>query len=280
MREEKDRSGKWMVTHHGDSLLRLAGMKNLRAWRPGPAEVLTPLQAPDGFLEVFLDNDPQPSPVLIEIATYPEHRAADQSLFDALSVLLARRQVPDVLTVVLHPKGQIRLAGSHQRASRQAWTSVAVAWRVLELWTLAAEELLAANDVGLIPWVPLTTFAGPPEELLRQCRERIDQQAKPEERANLLAVSQVLARLRYTDPGLLAFFGGSQIMIESPLIQELMATRMHKAILGLLAKRFGKLPADLEKSLRAIQDEDRLDQLVCWAAECPDVAAFAKQLTP
>jgi hypothetical protein len=167
MREEKDRSGKWMVTHHGDSLLRLAGMKNLRAWRPGPAEVLSPLQAPDGFLEVFLDNDPQPSPVLIEIATYPEHRAADQSLFDALSVLLARRQVPDVLTVVLHPKGQVRLAGSHQLASRQAWTSVAVAWRVVELWTLAAEELLAANDVGLIPWVPLTTFAGPPEELLR-----------------------------------------------------------------------------------------------------------------
>jgi hypothetical protein len=69
-------------------------------------------------------------------------------------------------------------------------------------------------------------------------------------------------------------------MIESPLIQELMATRMHKAILGLLAKRFGKLPADLEKSLRAIQDEDRLDQLVCWAAECPDVTAFAKQLMP
>jgi hypothetical protein len=34
MREEKDRSGKWLLTHHGDSLLRLAGMKTLRmaAW--------------------------------------------------------------------------------------------------------------------------------------------------------------------------------------------------------------------------------------------------------
>jgi hypothetical protein len=49
MREEKDRSGKWLLTHHGDSLLRLAGMKSLRPWRPGPAEILSPLQASDGF---------------------------------------------------------------------------------------------------------------------------------------------------------------------------------------------------------------------------------------
>jgi hypothetical protein len=151
MREEKDRSGKWMVTHHGDSLLRLAGMKTFRAWRPASAEVVTPLQAPDGLLEVFFGSDPEPSSVLIEIATYPEHRADDQALFDALSIMLARRQVPDVLTVVLHPKGQLRVAGSHQRASVQGWTSVAVAWRVLELWTMQAEDLLAANDVGLIP---------------------------------------------------------------------------------------------------------------------------------
>jgi hypothetical protein len=229
-------------------------------------------------LEAFLDDDRAPSPVLVEIATYPEQRAADQSLFDTLSVLLAQRQVPDVLTVVLHPKGHMQVAGNHQRASRQGWTSAAVAWRVLELWTLPAEELLAIEDVGLVPWIPLTKFAGPPQELLQQCREQIDRLAKPEERANLLAVSQVLARLRYTDAGLLAFFGGNQIMIESPLIQELMVSQTHKSILVLLKHKFGPVPADVQRRLHAVQEEELLQQLICWASDCPDLDAFASHL--
>ncbi len=33
-------------------------------------------------------------------------------------------------------------------------------WRVVELWELSATELLAMNDVGLVPWIPLTRRAG------------------------------------------------------------------------------------------------------------------------
>jgi hypothetical protein len=62
-------------------------------------------------------------------------------------------------------------------------------WRVVELWNVAADDLLAADDVGLIPWVPLTRFVVPPEQMLQICRERIDRQARPTERENLLAVS-------------------------------------------------------------------------------------------
>jgi hypothetical protein len=86
---------------------------------------------PDGLLEVYFDTDPEPSPVLIEFATFPEQRAHDQALFDALGVLLARRKVPEVLTVVLHPKGKVQVTGNHQRQSPLGWTSVAVAWRVM-----------------------------------------------------------------------------------------------------------------------------------------------------
>ena len=67
-------------------------------------------------------------------------------------------------------------------------------------------------------------------------------------------------------------------MIESPLIQELMASRMHKAILRVLGDKFGKVPVEVELGLRAIVDEDRLDQLISWAAQCPDLAAFAARL--
>ena len=33
---------------------------------------------------------------------------------------------------------------------------------------MPAEDLLAAGDVGLIPWVPLTEYDGPAETLLEQ----------------------------------------------------------------------------------------------------------------
>ena len=55
-----------------------------------------------------------------------------------------------------------------------------------------------------------------------------------------MAVCQVLTRLKYNEPQLLAIFGGKQIMIESPLIQEIVAERMHKDILGVLEARLGR----------------------------------------
>jgi len=74
----------------------------------------------------------------------------------------------------------------------------------VELWTIPAEELLEAGDVGLIPWVPLTDFAAPPETMLRRCREAVETHAPPAEKANLLAVTQVFSFLRYNDLAILA----------------------------------------------------------------------------
>src|SRR5439155_26645139 len=146
------------------------------------------------------------------------------------------------------------------------------------LWKLPAEELLAAGDVGLIPWVPLTQYAGPPEVPLQQCRERIDQQARPEERASLLAVTQVMANLQYNNPQLMTILGGSQVMIESPLIQEIMtksaAERSHKHIVSVLEERFGRVPEDAVANLSLVLDEDQLDGLLKQAMRCSDLDAF------
>jgi hypothetical protein len=92
-------------------------------------------------------------------------------------------------------------------------------------------------------------------------------------------VTQVLTQLRYNEPGLLSIFGGSQIVIESPLIQELMAKRMHKAILRILSGRFGSIPLDIQTILQGVQDDARLDDLVEWAARCPDLEAFRQHLS-
>ncbi len=127
--------------------------------------------------------------------------------------------------------------------------------------------------------MPLTQFDEPPEALLRQCRQRIDEKAAAGEHANLLAVTEVLTWLRYNEAGLLAILGGKQIMIESPLIQELVAERAHKYILLVLTDRFGTVPPEIISALPPIQDEKKLDELVVWASRCPDLEAFRSRLT-
>jgi hypothetical protein len=67
--------------------------------------------------------------------------------------------------------------------------------------------------------------------------------------------------------------------IWSPLIQELMAQRAHKDILGFLAGRFGSVPQEIEAAVRAIQDESRLDQLVDWTASCSNLEEFRTRLS-
>jgi len=84
----------------------------------------------------------------------------------------------------------------------------------VELWTIPAEELLEADDVGLIPWVPLTDVADPPETMLRRCREAIEEHAPPGEKATLLAVTQVPSFLRYNDLALLAVLGGKEVILK------------------------------------------------------------------
>ena len=66
---------------------------------------------------------------------------------------------------------------AEELVSRHGLTQLTCRWRVVELWTVSAAELLAANDVGLIPWVPLARFDDPPEVIVRQCYQRIEQQA-------------------------------------------------------------------------------------------------------
>jgi hypothetical protein len=188
----------------------------------------------------------------------------------------------ELLVLVLHPKGNQRAAGSADLQSAGGWTRLQAAWKVVELWTVPAADLLAAGDVGLIPWVLLSKFDGPPEPIFRECRSRIDRDGRPEERENLLAVSQVLAGLRYDDPRLFQILGGREAMIESPVLQQLEAEWTQEAhrndIIESLTARFGDEAEKLAAKLDVIDDEARLKELVRAAATCPDLDAFRRQL--
>ena len=58
-------------------------------------------------------------------------------------------------------------------------------------------------------------------------------------------------------------------MIESPLIQEIVAEIRHKDILRILKFRFQTIPLEIPKLLAKIEDETKLDHLADWCSNVP-----------
>jgi hypothetical protein len=277
--QDYDRTSKWLIQHHGDSILRIAGVRDLVSWRPLQAELVQPRQLPDGLVEAQLAGQPEPDLYVLELATYPDQRVLEQVLRDMTLVYLDRRVLPEVLVLVLRPKGNVPADDSQELQSPQGWTRWRVNWKVIKLWTIPAEDLLATGDLGVIPWVPLSQISGPPEPVIQQCRERIDRLSLSEERENLLAVTQVLTGLRYNEPGLLTILGGQDAMIESPLIQEIVAKVKRKGILTNLQERFGSVSPETVSALQAVENDAALEELMKWSVHCPDIESFRERIS-
>ncbi|QEH38606.1 hypothetical protein OJF2_72100 [Aquisphaera giovannonii] len=311
---EYDRSSKWLIQHHGASILRLAGITDVVEWEPLQAEVVQPRGLPDGFLRARRATQPEPGLYVIEVATYPEPRIAEQAVRDAALVYLNRGIVPEVIVLVLRRRGRRPAPRMARLRSESGQTSFHVKWRMIELWEIPAEVLLAAEDVGVLPWVSLSKIDGPPEPVLRRCRERIDREAPPDEHESLLAVSQVLARLRYHDETLFQLLGGRKAMLELPFLEELKAEWIREAvekekaareavekekaarevaekaareadheaacriILEVLGARFGSAAKELRAELAAINDDARLGELARLAGTCKTLEAFHARL--
>jgi len=241
-------------------------------------------------LKVRLQGESRDDLFLLEVATYPERRVGKQLTGDLMLVYLDRGELPEAVTLVLRPKGKYRIPRSRNLCRRHGLSSCRLKWRVVELWTIPAEDLLQAQDVGLIPWVPLTDSSDPPETMIQRCREAIEQHASPGEQANLLAVTQVLTYLRYNDLGLLTILGGRKVMLESPLIDELVMEKYgelftektretacetaHQYIVTVLEARFGDVPQDLAEEIESVIDGKQLKGLVRTAVACSDLDAF------
>jgi hypothetical protein len=162
-----------LIQHRGDSILHLAGVRDIVAWRPLQAELVQPRRLPDGLIEVRRRGRAETGLFIVEISTYPYARLAQQAARDAMLVFLDREILPEVLVLVLHPHGNQQAAGELTLHSAEGLTRLQVTWRTIELWTIPAEDLLAAGQIGLIPWVPLANNAVPPEAIFRECRDRI-----------------------------------------------------------------------------------------------------------
>ena len=286
---EYDKSSKWYIQRHGDSILRMAGVRDIASWTARQAELVLPRQLPDGVLSVLEHGRTEPDIYILEFATYPDARVPSQAVRDAVMWFLERDVLPEVLVLFLHEKGNVPAADSIELKSRKGFTTMRVSWRAIKLWELPAEDLLALGDAALLPWVPLAQLSGPPEPIVRQCKARIDHEVPSPDREDLLTVAQFLLKLRYNDEAVLKklrdLLGGREAMIQSPLYQEFVeeakrkgATEaMRRAILKVLVRRLGPAAKDLAVDLEAVEF-DRLDDLIDFAAECRTLDEFRARL--
>src|SRR5262249_15499422 len=107
-RHDFDKGSKRLIGTHGNAVLYLGGARQVTRWRALQAEVVQPRQLPDGLLEVFFAGRKKPDYFLLEVATYPEARVLEQALDDLTLTYQTFRQMPELLILVLHPKGQAR----------------------------------------------------------------------------------------------------------------------------------------------------------------------------
>jgi hypothetical protein len=290
MRQDKDRSSKWLLAHHADAILRLGGITGFTSWRALQAETVAPRRLPDGLIEVRFPGGTEPTLVLVELETYPDSDVDRQILDDLMLIAVDRKIVPEVVSLVFKPKGHLKVAGTSERASPSGRTKIGGSWPVVRLWELEAETLLASPDAGVIPWVPLAHTTLGPDELMTRCRDRLIQVPDPNDRAGLIAVTQILAGLAFPDRRFLKLFGGAKLMIDSPVLDEVkelireqvreqvrvQAAQEH--VLSALEARFGVVPVEQIAQLNAITDETKLKALHRLAVTCPDMAAFAAGL--
>lgn len=311
MQQDKDRAAQWwLFAHFGKAMLKLAGVEHVATCTAVKDALVAPRRYPDGLLEVTYDGRPTKGLYLVEIESYAD-ADADRQMFENLMLVAAdRRRMPEAIMLVLWPKGNARVAGRYEMTSLERGTTITASWRFVEVWTLNATNLLAENDVGLVPWVPLTRFDVPAEDLLRECRARIDRDAPPVRRPALLGVAQILAGFALLDRRLMDILGGPSMLLESPYLQEvtkLLEERLKKqlaaelteqvsrevteqvgrktkhdervqAIMDVLTARFRTIPADLAPLIVAVTDVSRLADLHRWAVVCPDLAAFRSRL--
>jgi hypothetical protein len=283
LRFRYDASSKWLIENHADAILRLAGVTGVVSFKALPGEVVQSRQLPDGLVEVRLAGRPDPALFLIEINTYPDNRVPGELLDDLMLTYLNRRQLPELVTLVLCPKGNLQVNPRAEVVSPLGWSRLEAGWRVVNLWELSAADFLPLTDPGLAPWVPLTRLDVPAEQVIQQCKDVIEANSEGGQKANLLAVTEILSGLVHDERMLETILRGGFGMIESPVLKKWLreseVAAYQSMLLGAVSRRFGTVPPDVSATVRLITDHPRLELLLDSAYSAATLDDFRAALT-
>ncbi len=196
---EFDGGSAWLVQHFGRALLGLAGVTLSGGVTALAPKIGVATRVPDGLLQAdATDPAAVPELYLLEIATRGETRLPQQMHDDLALSRLALKRVPNGVAFVLWPHAAAGLVERHREESSRGWSSVETRWKVIRCYELDAAAVLVRGEPGLAPIALVAQTTEPAPRLAEQVRQLVDVQVPDGvEQANLLAVCQVFAELRY-----------------------------------------------------------------------------------
>jgi hypothetical protein len=68
---DSDASCKWMIQHHADAIIRMAGYRHIASWKAVQAAPVHPRRLPDGLIEIHRPGRREPILFVLEISSYP-----------------------------------------------------------------------------------------------------------------------------------------------------------------------------------------------------------------
>jgi predicted transposase YdaD len=216
--------------------------------------------------KLFLIQDPDPCLVRNEFESTYKAEAPLKGL--RYSVLARSRHGLPVRTifVLLRPEadGQA-FSGTPEEEWPDGTKYLVFRYNVVRVWELPTEPLLA-GDLATLPLAPISRVSE--EDLyavVRRVRERIGQEASPDEAAELLAATGFLLGLTHSGEPLKALLEGLGRMRESATYQlavEEGEVREGKRWLHRLGERLiGPMSPEIQAKIEKIDDLDRLHHL-------------------
>jgi predicted transposase YdaD len=280
-RGEKDHGTNWLTQHHARAVVRLLGLSGFRSCRPAHTRITLPQAIPDGLLEVEMPTSEEPLPILVEWEAYPSKETEQQVVKDMDLAEIALGVLPDTVVIILSPKGKAQTRSRIQN-SALGWSGRRHHWRVLEMAKVPDSLILALNEVALIPLLVLSKSKQKPQTLLEQCRQRIEEQARPEESPTLLTITAIFATMRYARAEeWLRLLGGKTMLAQSSLYQQWMDEKEREtrqdAIIRVLKARFTEVPEQLAAEIRTVTDSEHLGRGIDHAALCTSLKDFRKR---
>ncbi len=195
-------------------------------------------------------------------------------LYNALLYFRFRVPVHSVVILLRPAADHYRWTGKLDYVGRPRKGKMNFTYEVIRLWQQPVRRYLKGG-LGTLPLAPLCKLAEglPLEEALqaviRQVCNRLEREARPEDRAKLLTATYVLTGLRVPREISARLFQGVQGMKESSTYQAIleegraegMASALRKTLLRQGGQKFGPpSPSNLE-ALTAITDLSRLERM-------------------
>jgi predicted transposase YdaD len=168
--------------------------------------------------------------------------------------------------VVLHRGADSpQLTGLYERGFPGEPFDVALRYRVLRVWQVAAQEWLSGG-LGLVPLAPLGDMRQQDlPEVIARMKQRLDREAPPGQAADLWSATYILMGLRYEDALVQSLLQGVLTMKESvtyqAIIREGEAKEARKMILIQGRDQFGEPSVEAEAALNALSEVSQLERL-------------------